>query len=157
MNRLTLKRGATLSVGAPANATRLRLGGAGKLLIVDVADGRAVVTAETSRTLPIGDYATEWEIGADEVALPAGPRIRVAESLLADEVRMVAQTHNERVLDAARTALETAAQSADLSFSIDGSSFSFESRNDLLAFVRRIELRVARDRNLPRQTMPVRL
>ena len=149
----TLKRGATLSVDAPDGATKWRLGGAGKLLVVEVVDGAAVIDAATSATLPAGDYGSEWEVVGDgaAVALPAGPRIRVVESLHTDSVRQAPATKNERILAAAQRTLETAAESAEVSLAVDGASFSFESRGDLLRFVREIELRVARERHLPRR------
>ena len=147
-----VKRGATLSVYAPNGATKWRLGGAGKLLVVEVVDGAAVVDGATTATLPAGDYASEWEVldGA-AVALPAGPRIRVVESLHTDSVRQAPATSNERILAAARRTLETAAASAELSFAVDGASFSFEGRGDLLRFVREIELRVAHERRRRRR------
>ena len=152
MNALQLKHGATLSIDAPSGATNLRLGGAGKLLVVAVVDGVAVVDAQTSIGLAAGDYVSEWEVVVDgATALPAGPRITVVESLLKDALRQAPQTSNERILAAARTALETAAGSAELSFTVNDASFAFETRGDLLKFVRDMEYRVAKERGLPRR------
>lgn len=156
---MILKRGASLAIDAPAGARSLRIGGGGKLLTVPVESGQAVIDAATSRTLPVADYATEWEVVGNDgaVRLPSGPKLRVAQSLLADELREAPLTANERLLASARATLEASAASAETSLAVEGTSMEFETRADLLAFVRSLELRVARERRRPKLTMEFKL
>ena len=152
---MKVKRGETVTLDAPAGATTLRLAGAGKLVEVAVHDSQAVVDAAMTAKLPAGDYRSEWTIvdASGRTTLPDGPRLLVVESLSIDERRESPRTQNERMLEAARKALETAGASAEIGFAVEGASFTFESRRELLAFVRGLELRVARERRMPRKTM----
>ena len=81
----------------------------------------------------------------------------LAQSLSVDETRDSPTTRNERTLEAARAALETAAGSTDIGFAVEGASFTFESRAELLAFVRQMELRVAHERGLPKRRLEFKL
>ena len=152
---MKVKRGETLTLAAPMGATALRIAGAGKLATVNVSEGSAVVDAATTAQLPAGVYGTEWAVAdADgRVRLPDGPRLLVVESLSVDELRDSPVTERERVLAAARKALETAAVSGEIGFTVQDASFTFESRAELLAFVRGLELRLAHERGLPKRRL----
>ena len=156
---MKLKRGETAVFQAPDDAVALRIAGAGKLVKVDVVEGLAVVTAAVTATMPPGRYGSEWEVvDADgRVTLPDGPMLLLAPSLSTDETRDSPTTPNERALEAARAALETAAGSADIGFAVEGASFTFESRGELLTFVRQLELRVAHERGLTKRKMEFKL
>ena len=146
--QIELKRGEQISISAPAGATQLFVAGAGKRIEpIDVVDGTAVLTSATTETMPPGEYMTEWKVvDADgSVRLPDGCRITVSQSLATDhdELRTVPVTQYERILAAAKDALESAAGDGAISVSTGESNFSFESRNELLSFVSRLEPVVA--------------
>ena len=111
-----------------------------------MADAEAVVSSMRTGTLRPGRYASEWRVVAanGDVSLPAGPSFEIVAGGLRQ--REVAQTQNERILVAARNALETASASSEISLDVAGYSASFASRLELLEFVGRMEQRVARER-----------
>ena len=138
-----LKRGATLTLPAPVGAIRAILYGAGTRLVAEVQAQTATWQATDTADLPVGTYAVEWEVVADGVTtLPDGPTVAVRASAKADDLDTSPTTYWWQVLLAARKTLLTAAGSADLSFSVGDSSFSFESRADLVKFMGRVERRV---------------
>lgn len=144
--RIKLKRGESLSITAPTGATELRLAGAGKLVgPIEVVDGTAVITSAMTEDMPAGVYISEWKVVADDgtITLPSYGRIIVRESILTDNLRNAPVDQYERILKAAKDTLESAAASGDLSVSTGESSFSFESRSDLLSFINRLENKIA--------------
>ena len=142
---MTIRRGGTFTLAAPTDATRLLIGGQGKLVTANVADGEAKLSATQTGAMPPGEYRSEWSVDQDgDVVLQDGPRMIVRQSLAKDGDAAATLSWDETVLNAARTALAAAAGSGDISFSAEGQTYSFEGRNDLLAFVSRLELRVAR-------------
>ena len=101
---------------------------------------------DRTAALRTGRYATEWRVVASngDVSLPAGPTFDLVAGGLRQ--REVAQTQNERILEAAKKALETASESSEVSIDVSGYSASFASRVELLDFIARMENRVARER-----------
>ena len=143
--QITIKRGESVSLTAPSDATELRVAGAGKLIgPVSVVEGMAVLTSETTAGMPAGEYMTEWKVEREgAITLPSGCRITVQESILTDQLRNIPVDQYERILQAAKDTLESAAASGDLSVSTGESNFSFESRSDLLSFINRLENKIA--------------
>ena len=151
MENATLRIGETLVLDAPANAVSFRIFGEGAAETAEVRGGKAVVPAETTARWRPGQYRSGWRVvEGNVVSLPDGPDFQVADSAFSSRGRSVAATFNERVLAAARKALETAAEGTAVSVSTDGFSSSFETRAELLAFVAMMETRVARERGAPR-------
>ena len=136
---MNVRRGSPLSITAPDGAATLRVAGAGHSGEAAVSDGAAAFdTAE----MPVGRYQSEWE---DQVgALTAGPSFEVVPSLKTDKIKDAPLPWDERVLAAARQALLVAAGSTDVSFSVDATSYSFENRGELQAFVNRLESKLGR-------------
>lgn len=146
---LTIKRGETLLLTAPEGATLLNMAGAGhKVGPVDVVDGVAVVSADDTKASPAGEYRTEWRVvdAQGNVSLPSGQRVVVQQSLDVDSLNTIEPTQYERILQAAKDALESAAASGDVSVSTGDTTFTFETRAELLSFVNRLEKLVARRR-----------
>ena len=115
----------------------LRVAGQGKSQDFQAANG----TAEVSTAgLPIGEYRAFWswtdENGVDRLVRTEGFKVVSLEGLEWDE----------RVLAKAREVLETAAGTDRVSLSVEGTSFSFEGRQELLAFVNLMERRVRNGR-----------
>lgn len=160
MATIKAKRGETLRLVAPADATELRIAGVGKSLdAISVTDGEAVVPPSVTETMGAGNYMTEWMVVRSDgtVRLPSGPRITMSESIAHDKLTHVPQSQYQAILQAAKDTLASAAESGDISFSSGDSSFSFESRRELLAFVNRLETIVARELRRRRPTRVWRL
>ena len=159
LGSVILKRGETAVFDAPSGATELRIYGAGKGVVLPVADGKAELTAAMSEDLPAGDYASEWHVVVDgRTLLPDGPALCVRASARADGLKSKEESWNVRVLAAARAALLTAAASGEVSMSVGGQSFGFQTRAELVEFVAMMERRVARERGRKRmRTIKVRL
>lgn len=136
---ITAKRGSPLEIIAPDDATTLRVAGEGHSASADVADGAA--TFDTSE-FPVGRYQSEWEFS--DGRLSVGPKFVVDPSLKQDGIKDAGLTYEERMLAAAKKTLEVASGSTDISFSVDSTNYSFESRGDLLAYVNRLESKVKR-------------
>ena len=64
-----------------------------------------------------------------------------------DMLTSVAKTFAEQCLEKVEALLLDASESADLSFSVGGSSFSFESRADLMLHRARLRREVNRERS----------
>ena len=154
-----LPRGSTLAFSAPDGATALTLGGAGKRATVPVGeDGRAVIEASVSTTLPAGLYQSEWMVdGDDGVELRVGPRVRVIKSITIDGEREQPSLPEEEMLAAAQQALLTASGTGAVSISAGGQSTTFQSRNELLSFIQRLENRIADKRRRPLRDIRFRL
>lgn len=149
MDSMKFKRGETLRLTAPENAVELRVAGEGRSIDpVSVVDGYAVVPVAVSETMPAGDYMTEWKVMQDDgsVRLPSGPRLTIMPSIEHDNLTHVPKSQYRQILEAAKATLMSAASSAELSFSVGDSNYSFESRNELLTFVNRLEATVASER-----------
>ena len=136
---LQIRRGATADFVAPPDAAKLRVAGAGHSAAAAVADGNA---AFDTSAMPIGLYQSEWEHGDGRLA--EGPRFEIVPSLKIDKLTDAEPPQDERILAAARRALEVASASTDIGFSVAESSWSFENRGDLLSFVQRMESKVGR-------------
>ena len=111
-------------------------------------DGVVVVSDNDSKTMPAGSYMTEWKVidSDGSVSLPSGPSVTIMDSIDTDSIRHVPKSQYQQILEAAKNTLATAASSAELSSSVGESSYSFESRNELLSFVNRLEATVAHER-----------
>ena len=150
----SVKRGATLALEAPPTTSR-----AGETASFHLSNGPNVITlparhesgqwtatilSAKSRELLLGAHAVQLytELN-DESALAWECRLLVEPSLLAGGIQDAA-TFAEKALAAAEAALLQYVDGADSSFSVDGDSFAFESRADLLAlrnrFKRTVEL-----------------
>ena len=140
MSLTTIRRGSVLRLPAPRGALYLRLAGEGKVVgPVSVVEGFATVMPTQTATMPVGTYRSEWEIGTGGMlSYVSGERVAVEQSLAVDALHSFQPTFAERVLKAAECALESAAADTAISVSTGESSFSFESREDLLRFIARM-------------------
>lgn len=137
--------------GADGAAVALLWGVTGDTLTAAAVDGVATFAAtETANLLP-GRYLVNWRLSGTEgvVRIVEAPAIVLLASL--DDGIPPQPTDAERRLDAAEKLLETAAGSAELSMSTaDGTSLTFETRADLLAFVARLRDEVGVERAVSR-------
>ena len=146
----TIKQGETRRLPAPVNARSLRFWGEGGNETVEVSDSVAVLPAAITTKLREGRYASEWTVvdpDTNDTTLPDGPVFEVVAS--GQHQRDVALTQNERILQAARKALETASGSSEITIDVQGFSASYTSRQELVTFVNTMEQRVARERGHP--------
>lgn len=120
----TVWRGKPWRMAAPAGATALRLGGEGARIEASVGDGVAAFGAEATAALPLGVYAAQWEF-----AESYGPPARV---VVADPVGQQREpSYAEQVVAKMEATLDTASGSADIGFSVAGTSYTFVGRDDL--------------------------
>ena len=142
MNRITLTIGSTLTLTAPVNATELTLGGNRGVFSANVQDGTATFSATETEQIPPGNFRTQWKIVAPngDVSFSMGPEIETELPLSTNPTQP--QTPNEKMLAAAYKALENASGSTAISVSTGENSFSFETRDDLLSFITRLETRI---------------
>ena len=92
MATIKAKRGETLRLVAPADATELRIAGVGKSLdAISVTDGEAVVPPSVTETMGAGNYMTEWMVVRSDgtVRLPSGPRITMSESIAEYQLSLI--------------------------------------------------------------------
>lgn len=134
--------------GAGRDAATALLWGmeAGDTLTVDAVDGVATFSATQTANLMPGRYAVQWTLTGtnDRVRIVDAPAIVVL-PVAGDQPPE--PTLAERMLDAAEKLLGTAAGSAELSISTaDGTSMTFETRADLLAFTARLRDEVGAER-----------
>ena len=124
-----------LPVDVPETAS-LRVVGQGRTVDFAQSDGYATLI---TTGFPVGDYNAYWSWVADGV-----PHLLRTEGF---EVKPVeGPDQDERILKAAKDALESASGSDQLSISVDGASFNFMGRLELLAFVNRMERKVRLNR-----------
>ena len=143
----TLYRGATLSLQAPAADASFRMRGSGKSVTGVAVDGELELQPTVTSTLPSGIYATEWQwTDAGKVRIMPGPRVEVLATLSMPDPCADNMTAKERLLHSAELALANAAGNAAISISAANANYSFESRGDLLSFVRRLRRDVRRER-----------
>lgn len=119
---------------------------AGDTLTAQAQDGAATFTAtETANLLP-GRYLVQWTFTGTEgqVRIVDAPAIVV---LAVAEGQPPTPTDAESRLEAAERLLDAASGSAELSLSTaDGTSMTFETRADLLAYVARLRDEVGVER-----------
>ena len=106
---------------------------------------------------------TAWEPGTYILQLwvaqpPAGNavvsmlgKLRVKRSVFVDDTDASPKTWRENVLAQAQAALLTASESGEIQFSVEGVSYSYESRRSLLQFIRSLEREVAVQRGRKRR------
>ena len=92
-------------------------------------------------------YGHGYATPTDKTPLATGT-LEVVGSVVSDGENAAGKSYNERLLDNAREVLMVASDGADLSISVDGYSYSFETRSDLLGFITQLERRVNQERNL---------
>ena len=137
---LEVVQGGSVPYEAPSTvppAAQLRVVGQGKTENFAQTDGaaHAVIT-----NFPTGEFRAFW-VWTDDQGVP--------HLLRTDgfEVKpLEGPDQDERILKAAKDALEAASGSDRVSLSVEGSSFSFMDRNELLAFVNRMERKVRNNR-----------
>ena len=145
-----------MRLAAPAGATALTVAGQGFNGTVLAEGGEAVFPAETTANWLPGAYVSSWRVVArnGDVAFPNGPDITV-ELALANR-RDVEQTHDEKLLTAAREVLAKASGSRSLTVTVAGFSSTYETRADLQAFIANLETRIARQRRQRRGLGPIK-
>lgn len=121
---------------APDTAT-LRISGEGRTVDYAQDGGEAVVNAVG---LPVGEYRVYWA-WVDNSGIP---HLLRTDGILVKPVEGPDQ--DERILAAAKDALEKASGSDQITLNVEGYSASFMSRLELLAFVNRMERKVRGNR-----------
>ena len=130
---MVYQRGARWEWDAPPDAVRVRIAGvSGGQAEADVANGKVVFEEAVTETMPAGKFVAEWEMENGE--LVPGGAFDVAPSLKTDGLAGVfgKLTHAERMVLALEELALKAAAGGPLSLSTaDGTSMSFESRDDI--------------------------
>ena len=141
MRMLEIPKGSAAPYERPPEAAEgavLRIAGQGRT--ADFASGEDGVARVLTGDLPVGEYKAFWSWtdadGVDFLVRTDGFDVKPLEGLEWDE----------KVLAAAREVLLTASTTDRVSLSVEGTSFSFESRTDLLTFINLMERRVRHGR-----------
>lgn len=161
-----VSRGTSFTLTAPADTERdadpwgvtFRVYGEGiepesYAAVIEDGEWTASVPAGDTRSWPVGEYAYEGALsnGGDVAEIIERGRFRMVASALAGDVRTVERTFAEQALEAVEELLIVASASSELSISTGGHSFSFETRDDLLAFRSKLKQEVDRESpNRPR-------
>ena len=151
---LTAYRGYVFTARAPSGVTSVSVAGQEVFFkaVVGADDGWSL-TAQQTLMMPAGDYLIEYE-HSDGSASQSPNGLHVLPSVKADSSFAADPTFYERVLTKARVVLETFSGSGEISFTVEGSSYGFESRDALLNFVGRLEARVRRQNQKPLRKIP---
>lgn len=136
---LEVVQGGSIPYEAPVSVPPegvLRVVGQGKTQDFEQSNGSATAVIAN---FPLGLFQCYWSWTADGV-----PHLLRTDGF---EVKpLEGPDQDERILKAAKDALEAASGSDRVSLSVEGSSFSFMDRNELLAFVNRMERKVRNSR-----------
>lgn len=138
-------RGAIWCFFAPEGASRLDVLSGGHVLGGDVADGAVNFQASETALVPLGPARSQWSFSDGRVE--EGDRFEVVSAIRVDGAGAgLATTHAERMVGALERALNTMAGSADVSFTVDGSSYTFQTRAEMRIELARWQREVRRDR-----------
>ena len=148
-----IQRGYAFSFTVPAfsGAVVLFVGDGGTKSVNADASGAIELSAAETADMPAGEW--RWEASADLDGKPCllrSGRAVVKRTLRADGEAATETTANERILANAEAALEELSKGADNSVSVDGTNYSWETRDELLMFVARMRRLVEKERQQER-------
>ena len=130
----------------------VRLAGEGMTLEASRSGDRLFIPASVTATMPPGRYAIEAERDDDGLSTPFGlGHVDVERSIKADGAFAVSKSASELLLEKAEAALAQAADGAQIAFSANNTSYSFETRGDLQSFVNRLKYAVAKEQGRVRK------
>ena len=105
-------------------------------------DGLWLLTSSATSQLPSGDYL--YELAGSDGEYLGGGGFSVLRTAKAEGEVAIVQTFEERALELVEEALLTASGSGEISFGVDGGSFTYETRADLLAYREYLRSRIAK-------------
>ena len=112
---------------------------------LNTADGFMRLSLTATQTAALAPGEGWWEVST-ETGIACAGRLDIGRSVKQDGEQAVQKTVNERILAAAEGVLETAAAGGETSMSVDGTSYSWESREELLNFISRMRILVQAER-----------